>query len=74
MKILLITAIFSCFSINMYAQPKTNDSILTKIKDVGYHESQVKMLTYELSDVYGQRPDLQMFTLKIIVPIVAVGM
>lgn len=55
MKILLITAIFSCFSINMYAQPKTNDSILTKIKDVGYHESQVKMLTYELSDVYGQR-------------------
>jgi len=55
MKILLFTAIFICFSINIYAQAKTNDSILTKIKDVGNHQSQVKMLTYELSDVYGQR-------------------
>ncbi len=54
-KTFFITAIFSCFLISIYAQPKTNDSILTKIKDVGFRQSQVKMLTYDLSDIFGQR-------------------
>ncbi|MEO7394027.1 MAG: M20/M25/M40 family metallo-hydrolase [Chitinophagaceae bacterium] len=55
MKIFFITALYNCVFINIYAQPAFDDSILAKIKNVGYLQSQVKQMTYELADVYGQR-------------------
>ena len=55
MKIIFITALFSCIFINSYAQSNSDDSILARIKNIGYQQSEVKQMIYELADVYGQR-------------------
>ena len=55
MKTIFISVLFSCIFINSYAQSSSDDSKLAKIKNIGYQQSQVKQMTYELADVYGQR-------------------
>ena len=55
MKIIFITALFSFIFINSYAQSSSDDSTLSKIKNIGYQQSKVKQMTYEMADVYGQR-------------------
>ena len=55
MKIIFITALFSYVFINSYAQSGSDDSTLARIKNMGYQQSRVKKMTYELADVYGQR-------------------
>ena len=55
MKIIFTTALFSCIFINSYAQASSDDSTLARIKNIGYQQSQVKQMIYELADVYGQR-------------------
>lgn len=54
-KTIFISVLFSCIFINSYAQSSSDDSTLAKIKNIGYQQSQVKQMTYELADVYGQR-------------------
>ena len=55
MKIIFITALFSYVFVNSYGQSGSDDSTLAKIKNIGYQQSKVKKMTYELADVYGQR-------------------
>ena len=55
MKIFFISALFSCIFINSYAQSSSDDLTLAKIKTIGYLQSQVKQMNYELADVYGHR-------------------
>ena len=55
MKSIFIATLFSCIFINSQAQSGSEDLILSKIKNIGYLQSKVKQLTYEMADVYGQR-------------------
>lgn len=54
-KNILITALLNFIFITSYAQSGSEDSILSRIKNIGYQKSKVKQLTYEMTDVYGQR-------------------
>ena len=55
MKIFFTPVLFSCILINSYAQSSADDSTLARIKHIGYQQSEVKQMIYELADVYGQR-------------------
>ena len=55
MKIILIATLFCSSFIDSQAQYNTEHLTLSKIKNIGYQQSKVKQLTYEMTDVYGQR-------------------
>ena len=54
-KTIFLAVLFINILISSFAQFGFEDSILSKIKNIGYQQSKVKQLTYELADVYGQR-------------------
>ena len=54
-KTIFLAVLFINILISSFAQFRSEDSTLSKIKNIGYQQSKVKKLTYELADVYGQR-------------------